>query len=164
MLMFSFFTGCHYFVPLWDKSYDIYESFIERTPFSTNGLLAVAAKIRAGNGEHFLFGKSMGPYITGQLGETFHRCVEEAQGIARSTLFGPIVRKEAVMAMLILSVWSQNGWLPCGHALRGALDMNLHRALDKLVGDQIQPRTEVEERDLVVSARIWLNCYMHDHL
>ena len=68
------------------------------------------------------------------------------------------------MAMLILSVWSQNGWLPCGHALRGALDMNLHRALDKLVGDQIQPRTEVEERDLIVSARIWLNCYMHDHL
>jgi hypothetical protein len=33
--------------------------------------------------------------------------LEEAQGIARSTLFGPIVRKEAVMAMLILSVWSQ---------------------------------------------------------
>jgi hypothetical protein len=47
----SFFSGCHYFVPLWDKSYDTYESFIERTPFSTNGLLAVAAKIRAGNGE-----------------------------------------------------------------------------------------------------------------
>lgn len=35
----SFFTGCHYFVPLWDKSYDIYESYIERTPFSTNGKL-----------------------------------------------------------------------------------------------------------------------------
>jgi hypothetical protein len=50
------------------------------------------------------------------------------------------------------------------HALRGGLDMNLHRALDKLVGDQIQPRNEAEERDLVVSARIWLNCYMHDHL
>ena len=47
----SFFTGCHYFVPLWDKNYDKYESFIERTPFSTNGLLAVAAKIRAGNGQ-----------------------------------------------------------------------------------------------------------------
>lgn len=32
-----FFTGCHYFVPLWDRSYDVYESYIERTPFSTNG-------------------------------------------------------------------------------------------------------------------------------
>jgi len=164
-LMPSFFTGCHYFVPLWDKSYDIYESFIERTPFSTNGLLAVAAKIRAGNGQCLnVVLKESNNNITGPLGETFQRCLEEAQGIARSTLFGPIVRKEAVMAMLILSVWSQNGWLPCGHALRGALDMNLHRALDKLVGDQVQPRTEVEERDLIVSARIWLNCYMHDHL
>lgn len=66
------------------------------------------------------------------------------------------------MAMLILSVWSQNGWLPCGHALRMGLDMNLHRALDKLAN--VETRTDTEERDLVVSARIWLNCYMHDHL
>lgn len=143
-----FFTGCHYFVPLWDKRYDVYESFVERTPFSTNGMLAVAAKIRAGNGH---------------LGATFHRCLEEGQGIARSTLFGPIVRKEAVMAMLILSTWSQYGWLPVGHALRMGLDINLHRALDKLA-DATEERIEVEERDLVVSARIWLNCYLHEHL
>ncbi|WVQ85715.1 hypothetical protein IAT38_007881 [Cryptococcus sp. DSM 104549] len=143
-----FFSGCHYFVPLWDKSYDTFETYIERTPFSTNGLLAVAAKIRAGNGP---------------LGKTFHRCLEEAQGIARSTLFGPIVRKEAVMAMLILSAWSQNGWLPCGHALRMGLDMNLHRALDKLANKD-EDRSEYDERDFVVSARIWLNCYMHEHL
>ncbi|KAE8540247.1 hypothetical protein D1P53_004187 [Cryptococcus gattii VGV] len=143
-----FFSGCHYFVPLWDKSYDTFETYIERTPFSTNGLLAVAAKIRAGNGP---------------VDETFHRCLEEAQGIARSTLFGPIVRKEAVMAMLILSLWSQNGWLPCGHALRMGLDINLHKALDKLANKE-EKRTEAEERDLVVSARIWLNCYMHEHL
>ncbi|WWC88185.1 uncharacterized protein L201_003090 [Kwoniella dendrophila CBS 6074] len=143
-----FFKGCHYFVPLWDKSYDTYETFIVRTPFSTDALLAVAAKIRAENGP---------------LGQTFQRCLEEAQGIARSTLFGPIVRKEAVMAMLILSVWSQNGWLPCGHALRMGLDMNLHRALDRLANKD-EARSEADERDLVVSARIWLNCYMHEHL
>ncbi|EKD00167.1 hypothetical protein A1Q2_05510 [Trichosporon asahii var. asahii CBS 8904] len=140
--------GCHYFVPLFDKQYDVYESFLERTPFSTNGLLAVAAKIRAGNGP---------------VGPTFQRCLEEGQGIARSTLFGPIVRKEAVMAMLILSVWSQYGWLPVGHALRMGLDINLHRALDKLSNDEGK-RTEAEERDLVVSARIWLNCYLHENL
>ncbi|BEJ18183.1 hypothetical protein CspHIS471_0704600 [Cutaneotrichosporon sp. HIS471] len=143
-----FFTGCHYFVPLWDKQYDVFESFVERTPFSTNGMLAVAAKIRAGNGV---------------LGTTFHRCLEEGQGIARSTLFGPIVRKEAVMAMLILSVWSQYGWLPVGHALRMGLDINLHRALDKLA-DTAEGRTDAEERDLIVSARIWLNCYLNEHL
>lgn len=110
------------------------------------------------------------------MGQTFQRCLEEGQGIARSTLFGPIVRKEAVMAMLILSVWSQYGWLPVGHALRMGLDINLHRALDKLSNEEGK-RTDAEERDLglwsllntmltfaVVSARIWLNCYLHENL
>lgn len=53
------------------------------------------------------------------------------------------------MAMLILSVWSQYSWLPCGHALRMGLDMNLHRALDNLAdgGGEVE-RSDVEERDL----------------
>lgn len=70
------------------------------------------------------------------------------------------------------------------------LDMNLHKALEKL-GEDVgtfgggKARTEAEERDLgrsslaflarsglayialvlpaVVSARIWLNCYLNDH-
>lgn len=36
------------------------------------------------------------PLSTGPPTPTFYKCLEEAQGIARSTLFGPIVRKEAV--------------------------------------------------------------------
>lgn len=35
-------------------------------------------------------------------------------------------------AMLLLSAWSTNGWLPSGHAMRMALDLGLHRALEKL--------------------------------
>ena len=62
------------------------------------------------------------------------------------------------MAMLILSVWSQNGWLPCGHALRGGLDMNLHRALDKLA-EGAEPRNEVEERDLGQSFTVIKRAY-----
>lgn len=52
------------------------------------------------------------------------------------------------MAMLILSVWSQYSWLPCGHAFRMGLDMNLHRALDNLADTNSEERTEAEERDL----------------
>jgi hypothetical protein len=100
-------------------------------------MLAVAAKIRAG---------------TNPPTQTYYRCLEEAQGIARSTLFGPVVRKEAVMAVLILAAWSQNGWLPSGHALRMGLDMHLHKALDKLADGTHtvtgKTRTEAEERDL----------------
>ena len=103
------------------------------------------------------------------------------------------MRKEAVMAVLILASWSQDPWLPSGHALRMGLDMNLHKALEKL-GEDVgtfgggKARTDAEERDLgepyhrcafsesvlsprshraflvlVVSARIWLNCYLNDH-
>lgn len=132
--------------------YDTYESLMERTPWTFDAILAVAGKIRSGNGP---------------LSQTFYRCLEEAQGIARSSLFGPVVRKEAVQGsfmhatsqpsashlspfkgMLLLAAWSTNGWLPSGHAMRMALDLGLHRALEKLADDSGKQRTPDEERDL----------------
>ncbi|KAF6760337.1 hypothetical protein DFP72DRAFT_1062307 [Ephemerocybe angulata] len=143
-----FFAGCHLFIPLFDPAYDTYESLKERSPWTFDAILAIAAKIRSGNGP---------------LSGTFYKCLEEAQGIARSSLFGPVVRKEAVQGMLLLAAWSTNGWLPSGHAMRMALDLGLHRALEKLADDSGKQRTEEEERNLVVSARIWLCLYWFDH-
>jgi hypothetical protein len=142
-----FFAGCHLFIPLFDPSYDTYESLKERTPWTFDAIMAIASKIKSGNG---------------LLSSTFYKSLEEAQGIARSTLFGPIVRKEGVQGMMLLAAWSTNGWLPSGHAMRMALDLGLHRALEKLADDGKQ-RSEEEERDLVVSARIWLCLYWFDH-
>ena len=67
--------------------------------------------------------------------------------------------------MLLLAAWSTNGWLPSGHAMRMALDLGLHRALEKLAEDNgsNKKRSEEEERNLVVSARIWLCLYWFDH-
>ncbi|KAH7098421.1 hypothetical protein BKA62DRAFT_713119 [Auriculariales sp. MPI-PUGE-AT-0066] len=130
-----FFSGCHLFIPLFDPSYDTYEGLKERTPFCFDAILAVASKVKAGNGPP---------------SPTFYKCLEEAQGIARSTLFGPIVRKEAVQAMVVLAAWSQSGWLPSGHAMRMALDLGLHRALEKLADPTHIRRSEEEERDLDV--------------
>ncbi|TFK20959.1 hypothetical protein FA15DRAFT_646276 [Coprinopsis marcescibilis] len=143
-----FFGGCHLFIPLFDPAYDTYESLAERSPWTFDAILAIAAKIRSGNGP---------------LSQTFYQCLDEAQGIARSSLFGPVVRKEAVQGMLLLAAWSTNGWLPSGHAMRMALDLGLHRALDKLADESGKQRTEEEERNLVVSARIWLCLYWFDH-
>ncbi|KAG2015545.1 priB protein, variant 2 [Coprinopsis cinerea AmutBmut pab1-1] len=143
-----FFAGCNLFIPLFDPAYDTYESLSERSPWTFDAILAIAAKIRSGNGP---------------LSDTFYKCLEEAQGIARSSLFGPVVRKEAVQGMLLLAAWSTNGWLPSGHAMRMALDLGLHRALDKLADDSGKQRSEEEERNLVVSARIWLCLYWFDH-
>lgn len=50
--------------------------------------------------------------------------------------------------MLLLAAWSTNGWLPSGHAMRMALDLGLHRALEKLVEDNGKKRSEEEERNL----------------
>ncbi|KAG6336629.1 hypothetical protein ID866_2468 [Astraeus odoratus] len=143
-----FFTGCHLFIPLFDPNYDTFESLMERSPWTFDSILAISSKIKSGNGP---------------LTPTFYKCLEEAQGIARSSLFGPVVRKEAVMGMLLLSAWSTNGWLPSGHAMRMALDLGLHRALDKLADENGKKRLDEEERDLVVSARIWLCLYWFDH-
>ncbi|KAH9859043.1 hypothetical protein C2E23DRAFT_717098 [Lenzites betulinus] len=143
-----FFSGCHIFIPVFDPTYDTYEGLSERSPWTFDALLAVAAKIRSG---------------TGPLIPAFYQCLEEAQGIARSSLFGPVVRKEAVQGMLLLAAWSTNGWLPSGHAMRMALDLGLHRALEKLADEGGKKRTEEEERNLVVSARIWLCLYWFDH-
>ncbi|KAH7888855.1 hypothetical protein F5I97DRAFT_1802840 [Phlebopus sp. FC_14] len=148
-LFHIFFAGCHFFIPLFDPNYDTFECLMERTPWTFDSILAIACKIRSGNGP---------------LSPTFYKCLEEAQGIARSSLFGPVVRKEAVMAgMLLLAAWSTNGWLPTGHAMRMALDLGLHRALEKLADSTGRRRSEEEERDLVVSARIWLCLYWFDH-
>ena len=141
---------------------------MERTPWAFDSILAVAAKIRSGNGPP---------------SPTFYKCLDEAQGIARSSLFGPIVRKEAVQGMIILAAWSANGWLPSGHAMRMALDLGLNRALEKLADDSEHGKRRAEEEDrdlsmissaarhcigaewrsLVVSARIWLCLYWFDH-
>jgi len=120
---------------MFDPSYDTFEGLMERTPWTFNSILAAAAKIRCGNGP---------------LSPTFYKCLEEAQSIARSSLFGPVVRKEAVQGMFLLAAWSANGWLPGGHAMRMALDLGLDRALEKLADDSEHAnlRTEEEERDL----------------
>lgn len=50
--------------------------------------------------------------------------------------------------MLLLAAWSTNGWLPSGHAMRMALDLGLHRALEKLADDNGKHRSDEEERNL----------------
>ena len=71
----------------------------------------------------------------------------------------------ASLAMLLLSAWSTNGWLPSGHAMRMALDLGLHRALEKLAdgagsltpetaGPVGKRRSDDEERHLGTSSAV----------
>lgn len=88
-----FFSGCNLFVPLFDQTYDTFDDLRVRTPFTLDALLAIAAKVRAG---------------PNPPGEVFRVCLAEAQGIARSTLFGPIVQKECVPDNFALSLRQQS--------------------------------------------------------
>jgi len=65
--------------------------------------------------------------------------------------------------MLLLAGWSTNGWLPSGHAMRMALDLGLHRALEKLADSGGKELGQEDERDLIISSRIWLCVYWFDH-
>ncbi|KAI0283585.1 hypothetical protein BGY98DRAFT_1087731 [Russula aff. rugulosa BPL654] len=127
-LFHIFFSGCHLFIPIFDVSYDSYDGLKERSPWTFDAILAVAGKIKSGNNPP---------------APSFYKALEEAQGIARSSLFGPVVRKEAVQGMLLLAAWSTNGWLPSDSG-----------------GKTL---SEEEQRDLVVSSRIWLCLYWFDH-
>jgi hypothetical protein len=51
--------------------------------------------------------------------------------------------------MLLLAAWSSNGWIESGHAMRMALHLGLHLALEKLADASAQQsRNEEEERHL----------------
>ena len=89
-------------------------------------------------------------------------CVEEAEGIARSTLYGPTTRREAVQAITLQAAWSAQPYLLTGHALRMALELGMDRAMGRLesraqrrAAGEVLEENEVDGRDLMTSARIW---------
>ena len=75
------------------------------------------------------------------------------------TMFNPVARIEAVQAMNILAAFSDNGWLPGGHAVRMAVDMGINKSFIKLLrsgmGKGKTPEELEEERPLVVHSRVW---------
>jgi hypothetical protein len=78
---------------------------------------------------------------SGNPSEVSKKCLQEVQTISCATLFAPVLRVEAVQAMsawvfyalvmfkarsgpiVLVSGWSDNGWLSGGHAVRMALEL-----------------------------------------
>ena len=80
--------------------------------------------------------------FSGKSSELYLKCLEEVQAISSATLFSPVVRSEAVQSMsssflkciqfllidillVLVSGWSDNGWLSGGHAVRMAMELCL---------------------------------------
>jgi Na+/alanine symporter len=78
---------------------------------------------------------------------------------AVGTLFNPVARIEAIQAMTLLASFSENGWLPGGHAVRMGIDMGINHSFMQLLrtgmGKGKNPQQLAEERHLVVQSRTW---------
>lgn len=152
MLFDLYFEGSNAFLPLFDLCHDNWDSLRLRSPFITSAIIAVGARVRDGGGP---------------VSETQRVATEHARKIGLGTMWTPVARIEAVQASLILAAFSQNGWLPSGHAVRLGLDMEINHSFTKLLkggmGAGKTPEELEEERDLVIQARCWFALYMVEH-
>ncbi|KXN85678.1 Transcriptional activator of proteases prtT [Leucoagaricus sp. SymC.cos] len=144
-----FYRGCSTFLPVFDKDTDTYDALHERSPFAVNCICMVAARVRDGGG---------------LPSETYLRCLEEVQSISCATLFAPVMRCEAVQSMILVSGWSDNGWLSGGHAVRMAMEYSMHKAWPKLYRRMLNGKVDpVEDRELVIASRTWFCLYLFEH-
>ncbi|KAI0686657.1 hypothetical protein BC835DRAFT_1379255 [Cytidiella melzeri] len=145
-----FYHGCSTFLSVFDANVDTYDTLHERSPFAVDCICMVAARVRDGGGEP---------------SDTFLKCQEEVQSISCATLFSPVVRQEAVQAMILVSGWSDNGWLSGGHAVRMAMEISMHKAWPEVLRRMKANKasTSPKERQLVISARTWFCLYLFEH-
>ncbi|KDQ63379.1 hypothetical protein JAAARDRAFT_188957 [Jaapia argillacea MUCL 33604] len=145
-----FYHGCSTFLPVFDAHTDTYESLHERSPFAVNCICMVAALVRDGGGSP---------------SDTFLRCQDEVHSISQATLFLPVTRQEPVRAMILVSGWSDNGWLSGGHAVRMAMELSMHKAWPKLLRRMQANKASIsaEDRELVTCARTWFCLYLFEH-
>ncbi|KAF9076108.1 hypothetical protein BDP27DRAFT_1313911 [Rhodocollybia butyracea] len=144
-----FYHGCSTFLPIFDYTVDTYDALRERSPFAVNAICMVAARVRDG----------------GAKPSDMHRmCLEEVQAISCASLFAPVVRVEAVQAMILVSGWSDNGWLSGGMAVRMGMELSLHKAWPRLLRRMNAKKASREDdRDLVIAARTWFCLYLFEH-
>ncbi|KAJ8461994.1 hypothetical protein ONZ45_g18096 [Pleurotus djamor] len=144
-----FYHGCSTFLPVFDVNTDSYDALHERSPFAVDCICMVAAKVRDGGGKP---------------SEIYLKCLEEVQKISCATLFSPVTRHEAVQAMILVSGWSDNGWLSGGHAIRMAMELSMHKAWPRLHRRmQAGKFSATDDRNLVIASRTWFCLYLFEH-
>jgi hypothetical protein len=144
-----FFHGCSTFLPVFDANTDTYDALHDRSPFAVNCICMVAARVRDGGGK---------------ASETYKKVLEEVQEISRASLFTPVTRHEAVQAMILVSGWSDNGWLSGGHAVRMAMELSMHKAWPALLARmKANQASTTKDKELVIASRTWFCLYLFEH-
>ncbi|KDR85368.1 hypothetical protein GALMADRAFT_234194 [Galerina marginata CBS 339.88] len=144
-----FYDGCSTFLPVFDSNMDTFDALHERSPFAVDTICMVAARVRDGGGKP---------------SEIHRRCLEEVQAISSATLFAPVLRSEAVQSMILVSGWSDNGWLSGGHAVRMAMELSMHKAWPRLLKRMNANKADAsEDRQLIIASRTWFCLYLFEH-
>ncbi|KIY62636.1 hypothetical protein CYLTODRAFT_383348 [Cylindrobasidium torrendii FP15055 ss-10] len=144
-----YYHGCSTFLPVFDSKIDSFDALHERSPFAVDAICMVAARCRDGGG---------------RPSEIHLKCLEEVQATSCASLFLPISKIEAVQAMLLVAGWSDNGWLSCGHAVRMAQELSLHKSWPTLMERIVTSQANlIADRELMVASRTWFALYLFEH-
>ncbi|PFH54822.1 hypothetical protein AMATHDRAFT_72582 [Amanita thiersii Skay4041] len=144
-----FYGGCSTFLPVFDANTDTFDALHERSPFAVDCICMVASRVKDGGGKP---------------SEKHRKCLEEVQSISCATLFAPVMRVEAVQAMILVSGWSDNGWLSGGHAVRMALELSMHKAWPRLYRRMQNKKIDLkDDKELVIATRTWFCLYLFEH-
>ncbi|ORY75320.1 hypothetical protein BCR35DRAFT_353627 [Leucosporidium creatinivorum] len=146
--LFAFYTTyCHPFFPILDLQTDTFESLSRGFPWTLNSCLFVACRAQVGSNPPT-------PLL--------ERLMDEAQGIARASLFSITTQTADIQAMAILAAFSINAVLPASHAMSMGVEFQLHVALSTLSRNSRHFSPE-DELGLAHGARTWLHLIVLQH-
>ncbi|KAH9208281.1 hypothetical protein DL95DRAFT_395391 [Leptodontidium sp. 2 PMI_412] len=146
----TFFQGCDKYVPVFDPSYDTFESVRQRSAMLFDVISAVGCRAEHGPGSNqyqILSNATKSPICEVMLG-TVPKTIETIQ------------------ALLINACYSEKGWLLTSMASRIALDLDLPSAFNKLSSLILQAGTtdREEETRLMRKARVWFGTFVLEHI
>ncbi|BEI81222.1 hypothetical protein CcaverHIS002_0203820 [Cutaneotrichosporon cavernicola] len=134
----AFFDYAYPFLPVLDPKEDTWADVRARSPFLTTVLLYVSSRARDG---------------CARASDLTRKCREQAENMAKATVFSPIATLETVQSLTILSLYTAHGWRASCHALSLAVDMRLFLCLAHL---RDQGGDTERQRALIAGARVWL--------
>ncbi|TVY62878.1 hypothetical protein LSUE1_G006676 [Lachnellula suecica] len=145
----TFFQGCDKYVPVFDPSYDTFDSIRRRSSMLFDTIITIGC--RAENGA-----------VSSQYQALSNTTKSPIAEVLLGTTLPSI---ETIQALLINACYSEKGWMLTSMAVRMALDLELPDAYTQLCEIMLQGSDNVErERDLFRKARVWFGTFVLEHI
>lgn len=149
----TFFEGCDRFVPLFDPTYDTYTSVKHRSGVLFDVIVTYGCRAAVGSvsKEYQILYNSVRRHTSDLILRRHGHSIETIQ------------------ALLILATYSDSGAILCDIALQVALQLDLPKALDRVLSSLVLRRgsnSQAVMHDLVLyaSVRIWYGSYVLDQI